>query len=635
MGILGKDTGYKLGKITQTLGKAFVGGGGLDSIGAGATSAGASSAASGAGQSLLSKGFSGAVGLGKSAMGVGGANAGGFDFKDALSAVSPKFARGMYMSSAADFRETQGALNTAKLDQIRFDNTLSDFDSALPEGVEDESREWLTERAQALGILQKNDKGVNQISNKDRKEAYATLLDTPAERIQLLQKQKLGIERRNTQNDALEQNAVEQMMIKANGTKDLVGVSPEELSRLNNEVMASISNGIADPKLMKQYQQAQRNRESINKNLSMHDTKLQQELAAQNTPVDAAKIAESNASTDLNIAKLGQIGVSTPLDIAKANKFNAEADAARASTQDAKVIAKIMTGSNQVTGGANEPVATQKLVDSPMAGDFNSGGGTLSKISDLESINQGLAAKNQQLATIPTTESIAQQKVNNATIKINQDLVKTLKIQEGKTTENAKRQAGRKSIDGLVDEMGALFRELERAGGLINKDRGGLDNAQIAAEASGLGQFIARHAPLVNPEGKNRLDLRDQVQILLPSMLLCIKESMGMGSKMLDSNRELNFYVSAAGDTGRSLASNAAALQTISNLYGTGKDLSEKFTEFGIKTTAVERERALLAKRLTVETNLHPTIGQWTPDKGKSGGTRTQEQKAEDIIKGN
>jgi len=313
MGILGKDTGYKLGKITQTLGKAFVGGGGLDSIGAGATSAGASSAASGAGQSLLSKGFSKAVGFGKSAMGVGGANAGGFDFKDALSAVSPKFAKGMYMSSAADFRETQGALNIAKLDQLRQDQELVDTGGLFP-GLEPKAKSMAIDYLKNQG-LGKNDENGNFVVQRSRlQEAMKDFQNDPARQKTLMTEQKNSLQTKLDNLGVAKDQAKKDLALK--GLKD-AGIDIKSLKKrgvnlesLMKEEMAKIDSGaIPFPEKQGIEQEAQ----LLQKQIGGVASRLEDIESTITTPLDAAKTEKFKMETRI----LGEPGggAKQPTDI--------------------------------------------------------------------------------------------------------------------------------------------------------------------------------------------------------------------------------------------------------------------------------------------------------------------------------
>jgi len=150
-------------------------------------------------------------------------------------------------------------------------------------------------------------------------------------------------------------------------------------------------------------------------------------------------------------------------------------------------------------------------------------------------------------------------------------------------------------MDSLIEDMSTLYAGLQDRGGLIDPTKSWWDNASAGSAASGFGRFVTKFSPLTNQASRESLALMNQVDVLVPSMLNAIREATGMSARQMDSDRELQFYVQSAGGVTKSLATNAAAMQIMSEQFGTGKDLTPMFESWGIdlNTISIERERLL------------------------------------------
>jgi hypothetical protein len=91
----------------------------------------------------------------------------------------------------------------------------------------------------------------------------------------------------------------------------------------------------------------------------------------------------------------------------------------------------------------------------------------------------------------------------------------------------------------------------------------------VYLKTTGVGQEIQRML------GYSPQDLRDYTGGLRASLMNAIREATGLGSRSLDSNKELEFYLQAVTDPGATIQSNMRALQTLEAIYGSLKAIAD------------------------------------------------------------
>lgn len=112
-------------------------------------------------------------------------------------------------------------------------------------------------------------------------------------------------------------------------------------------------------------------------------------------------------------------------------------------------------------------------------------------------------------------------------------------------------------LEGNLTELRNAFRDLNEMGAMVSPERSTGGNLIARARASGPGQLVE------GAVGTRAQTLRDRIGTLRPGLLQSIMQATGMTSRQLDSNRELQLYLSTLGDTTASYEANIAAVEGI------------------------------------------------------------------------
>lgn len=123
-------------------------------------------------------------------------------------------------------------------------------------------------------------------------------------------------------------------------------------------------------------------------------------------------------------------------------------------------------------------------------------------------------------------------------------------------------EGGKKQVSELLGSLNDAYNELEQAGGVISTERGALPNIASRIAASGAGQTV------LGAIGTKEASLRNRVEQTRPLLMNAIRQATGMGSKQMDSNVELQFYLKAATDPTIDIQANRAALAVLDRTYG-------------------------------------------------------------------
>ena len=219
--------------------------------------------------------------------------------------------------------------------------------------------------------------------------------------------------------------------------------------------------------------------------------------------------------------------------------------------------------------------------------------------------NKALGSQRQQL--LQTGSKVGQEiaKIHNVTIKNNMTRIKNLTDQAGAITAKDKVVKGKKNINTLLKRVKDLFVSLEKKEALPRPDRTGFQGFNIALASSGAGRVATKFSPLSNVASRENLQLFNAVDTIRPSLIQGIRQATDMGARGLDSEKELEFYIQAATDVRTSFATNAAAMQILSDLYGTGEKL-----DFGVD---VSTEMGALRQSASNE-GIRPSTGKTDAD---------------------
>ncbi len=150
-------------------------------------------------------------------------------------------------------------------------------------------------------------------------------------------------------------------------------------------------------------------------------------------------------------------------------------------------------------------------------------------------------------------------------------LPKKLKA-EGKITDEEKKVNAQSRLSGLVARMAGQYLKLDSMGGIVNVDKSSMENIEAAIKSSQSGQFVSRIV------GSKPQAIRDMIRNAKPLLTNYIRQASEMGARGMDSEKELEFYRSAASDEKKDLQSNLAALIVLDEKYGNG-ELKNKLGE--------------------------------------------------------
>lgn len=170
---------------------------------------------------------------------------------------------------------------------------------------------------------------------------------------------------------------------------------------------------------------------------------------------------------------------------------------------------------------------------------------------------------------------------------------------KGTTKEEAQNR-----VTSTLGTLSNYYDTLSSQGAAIEAGGSTLDNIMNAAASSGAGQMVGRAM------GTESQSVRNQINQIQPLLIQEIRQATQMGSRGLDSNRELQFYLQAATDPSRDIQSNKAAIAVLDRAYGLGTGV--KADE---KAIAALQKEAPVGRPDIPKTPGTPPGGTWTPEK--------------------
>lgn len=129
------------------------------------------------------------------------------------------------------------------------------------------------------------------------------------------------------------------------------------------------------------------------------------------------------------------------------------------------------------------------------------------------------------------------------------------------------RVEGRTRLDTVLSGVAQDYLDINKSGGIVNPDKGAMDNIVARARSTGVGQFVQ------GATGSKEQSIRERINNARPLLIQGIMQATGMSARALDSNRELDFYLQAVTDPTKDLHSNLVAIDVLDKTYGLGNVL--------------------------------------------------------------
>lgn len=156
---------------------------------------------------------------------------------------------------------------------------------------------------------------------------------------------------------------------------------------------------------------------------------------------------------------------------------------------------------------------------------------------------------------------------NAAAAQQNRPMPKLTPTEEKMALDKENKAKAKGNIETMIGKLYDAYAGLSKSGGIVDTTKPGMDNLGAGIAASGPGQYVGKMT------GSPDQGLRNTVDTTRPLLLAAIKEATGMSAKAMDSNVELQFYLKSATDPSLDIKTNIDALNTLSKMYGLGKEL--------------------------------------------------------------
>ena len=120
------------------------------------------------------------------------------------------------------------------------------------------------------------------------------------------------------------------------------------------------------------------------------------------------------------------------------------------------------------------------------------------------------------------------------------------------------------SLTGVINDVAENYERLRKAGAIVDINKSPSENVKARIESSEPAQAIA------GAFGGTEQSIRNEIVMSRPLLINFIRQASEMGARGLDSEKELEFYLSAATDPTRDVQANLAALARLDKAYGMG-----------------------------------------------------------------
>jgi hypothetical protein len=166
-------------------------------------------------------------------------------------------------------------------------------------------------------------------------------------------------------------------------------------------------------------------------------------------------------------------------------------------------------------------------------------------------------------------ERIAKENLNTKTPEFQGAVAAAKQKATGEERPIDVKERSKAAITKTVGELRNLYNELDALGGIVNVEKGSLNNLGARISSSSLGQEAQKAL------GTKAQSLRNSIIASQPELLGAIRKASDMGAKGMDSEKELQFYLRAATDPKEDIQFNLRALKKLDEAYGLGFGLAD------------------------------------------------------------
>lgn len=201
-----------------------------------------------------------------------------------------------------------------------------------------------------------------------------------------------------------------------------------------------------------------------------------------------------------------------------------------------------------------------------------------------------LSLKQQQLQVQQQGQALQKQLAEMADATKRYAIDNKVGASQSKSEEKAaKIEEGRASIDDTVTQAEQLVEKLAENGGMTSTRANPISNLGTSVTTSGVGQALGR---MVGTENQSNRDVLKSTRLQL---LNAIKQATGMGAGQLNSNVELQTWLSSLGAEGMTKEANLEILDKIRNKYMKGSPAAPTPpSTFDAKWAALPRGQSLV-----------------------------------------
>jgi len=132
------------------------------------------------------------------------------------------------------------------------------------------------------------------------------------------------------------------------------------------------------------------------------------------------------------------------------------------------------------------------------------------------------------------------------------------------------KESGRKQLSSTLDELAGYYNKLDLGLGIPSTSNKVGSNIGAWAEGTGAGNWLGRTGILGKASEENA-SMRDSIAQTRPLLLADIKKATGMTASEMNSNAELQMWLSVATDPTKGYESNMRALQNLEKKFGLGR----------------------------------------------------------------
>lgn len=164
----------------------------------------------------------------------------------------------------------------------------------------------------------------------------------------------------------------------------------------------------------------------------------------------------------------------------------------------------------------------------------------------------------------------------------------------GETKERTELQRGKEQVSVNLDTIATHYINLDKAGGIVNVEKGPVKNMLATLKSSAAGQRTAAAF------GLEEQSMRNTIRALQPALINAIRKASQMGARGLDTERELDFYMRMATDLSGDIQSNLAAIAILDDAYGDGS-ITKRLLKLGDKSLVRRINEAMSQRKATAK----------------------------------